>query len=49
MSDTFVQNESIETLIHRYKSTIYGVACRIRATERMRTTSSRKFSSSTIK
>ena len=26
MSDTFVQNESIETLIHRYKSTIYGVA-----------------------
>lgn len=26
MSDTFVQNESIETIIQRYKSTIYGVA-----------------------
>ena len=24
MSDTFVQNESIETIIQRYKSTIYG-------------------------
>lgn len=26
MSDTFVQDESIETIIQRYKSTIYGVA-----------------------
>ena len=26
MSNTFVQNESIETIIQRYKSTIYGVA-----------------------
>ncbi len=26
MSDTFVQDESIETLIQRYKSTVYGVA-----------------------
>ena len=26
MSDTFVQYESIETIIHSYKSTVYGVA-----------------------
>ena len=26
MKDTFVQDESIETIIQRYKSTIYGVA-----------------------
>ena len=26
MSDTFVQDESIETIIQRYKSTVYGVA-----------------------
>ena len=26
MSDTFVQNESIETVIQRYKGTVYSVA-----------------------